>query len=130
MLGEVSHRMAGKPINNRNRGVKRQASEVFAFLINPSNGLTRLLDGKWGKPAANPVLIDSSKMEAEIDGGLRKFNVNNKNVFLDGHFGAYERLRLSYGSPDKYMKEPFNNIYQCAINDLYHKTFRGYTLII
>jgi hypothetical protein len=110
MLGEVSHRMAGKLINNHSRGFKRQAGEIFAFLINPSNGLTRLLNGKWGKPPANPALIDSTKMETELDFGLRKFNVNNKDVFRDGHFGPYERLRLSYGSPENKMKEPFSNI--------------------
>lgn len=61
MLGEVSHRMAGKLIHNRTRGFKRQAGEVFALLINPSNGLTRLLDGKWGKPPESPSLIDTTK---------------------------------------------------------------------
>lgn len=110
MLGEVSHRMANKLTNNRSHGFKRQAGEVFAFLINPSNGLTRLMDGKWGKPPANPSLIDSTKMGAELDLGLRKFNVNNKDVFRDGHFGPYGRLRLSYGSPAENMKEPFSNI--------------------
>lgn len=110
MLGEVSHRMANKLINNRSRGVKRQASEIFAFFINPSNGLNRLLDGKWGKPPDKASLTDSSKMEAELDLGLRKFNVNNKDVFRDGHFGPYGRLRLSYGSPEDCLKEPFSNI--------------------
>jgi hypothetical protein len=110
MLGEVTHRMARKLINNRSRGFKRQASEVFALLINPSNGLTRLFDGKWGNPISDPPMIDSTKMEAELDLGLRKFNVNNKDVFRDGHFGPYERFRLSYGSPHENMKEPFSNI--------------------
>ncbi|MBS1525940.1 MAG: hypothetical protein JST19_09855, partial [Bacteroidetes bacterium] len=89
---------------------KRQAGEVFALLINPSNGLTRLLDGRWGKPPATLSLIDSTKLEAELDLGLRKYNVNDKSVFRDGHFGPYGRLRLSYGSPDELMKDPFSNI--------------------
>ncbi|MBS1533351.1 MAG: DUF3943 domain-containing protein, partial [Bacteroidetes bacterium] len=110
MLGEVSHRMANKLTINRTHGFKRQAGEVFAFLITPSNGLTRLLDGKWGKPPDNPSLIDSTKMEGELDLGMRKFNVDNKNIFNDGHFGPYGRLRISYGSPDEHMKEAFSNI--------------------
>ncbi|HVW15997.1 MAG TPA: DUF3943 domain-containing protein [Mucilaginibacter sp.] len=110
MLGEVSHRMANKLTNNRTHGFKRQAGEVFALLINPSNGLTRLLDGKFGKPPQRSSLIDSTKMEAELDLGVRKYNVNNKDVFRDGHFGPYGRLQLSYGSPDEHMKDPFSNI--------------------
>jgi hypothetical protein len=42
--------------------------------------------------------------------GARKYNVNNKNPFLDGHFGVYGRLRLLYGSPSENMKEPFSNV--------------------
>lgn len=110
MLGEVTHRMANRLINNNSRGAKRQLTEVFAFLINPSNGLNRLLDGKWGKVNYTSTARDSTKITAELDLGFRKFNVNEKNPFFDGHFGGYGRFRISYGSPAESMKDPFSNV--------------------
>ncbi|MGN6179318.1 MAG: DUF3943 domain-containing protein [Mucilaginibacter sp.] len=110
MLGEVSHRMASKLIHNRSHGLKRQVSEAFASFINPSNGLTRLLDGQWGKPDISPAEIDTTPLKGELDMGMRKFNVNNKDVFRDGHFGPYGRLSLMYGVPEDGMKAPFSHI--------------------
>ncbi len=48
-LGEMTYRLANKMVNNRSRGLKRQLSEVIALLINPVNGLTRIIDGRWGR---------------------------------------------------------------------------------
>lgn len=110
MLGEVSHRMANKLIHNRSRGLKRQVNEVIAFLINPSNGATRLLDGQWGKPDNNPAAIDTTPLQGEFDLGMRKFNIDNKDVFRDGHFGPYGRLSLTYGLPEDGIKTPFSYI--------------------
>src|SRR6185503_14476248 len=55
MLGEVTHRMSNRLLSNHAHGFKRQASEIFAFLINPSNGLNRIMDGKWGRVPDNPA---------------------------------------------------------------------------
>jgi len=110
MLGEVSYRMAGKLIHNRSRGLKRKTNEVIAFFINPSNGLTRVLDGQWGKPDGDSTAIDTTPLKGEFDLGMRKFNVNNKDVFRDGHFGPYGRLSLMYGVPEDDMKAPFSHI--------------------
>lgn len=110
MLGEVSHRMANKLTLNHTHGFKRQAGEVLACLINPSNGLTRLLNGQWGKPPSNPAALDTTPLKGEFDLGIRKFNINNKNVFRDGHFGPYARLSFTYGSPEDGLKSPFSHI--------------------
>ena len=110
MLGEVTHRMTNRILNNHSHGFKRQMSEVFALLINPSNGLNRIMDGKWGSIPGNPADRDSTPINAELDLGLRKFNVDNKNPFKDGHFGLYGRLRLQYGSPSESMREAFSNV--------------------
>ncbi|WP_185960584.1 DUF3943 domain-containing protein [Pedobacter westerhofensis] len=48
-LGEMTHRIAGKIVNNRARGAKRQMQEVFGFLVNPVNGANRLISGEWGR---------------------------------------------------------------------------------
>jgi len=110
ILGEMTYRLSNKIINNHSRGFKRQASEVFALIINPMNGINRILDGKWGKVSRNTTEQDSSKVRAEFDLGLRKFNVNNANVFRSGHFGWFARARLLYGTPFEDFKTPFSNI--------------------
>lgn len=110
MLGEAIHRMSSKLVNSRSRGLKRQASEIFAMLINPSNGLNRLLDGKWGKVRESAGEQDTTTLSAAVEFGMRKFNVNNKNPFQSGRFGTYGRLRLSYGSAGSNLKDAFSNI--------------------
>lgn len=110
MLGEVTHRFANRLVNNNSHGVKKQLSEVFACFINPSNGLNRILDGKWGKGPDKDMVKDTTPINAEFDFGLRKFNVNNKNSLNDGHFGGYGRMKIVYGSPSENMKDPFSNI--------------------
>ncbi|HEY0244665.1 MAG TPA: DUF3943 domain-containing protein [Mucilaginibacter sp.] len=114
VLGEMTYRLSNKIINKHRRGFRRQLDEVLALLINPMNGLTRILDGKWGK-VANPNIItideeDSSEIGAEFDMGLRKFNNNDISVLKTGHLGWYGRARLLYGTPYENYKTPFSNI--------------------
>ncbi|MDR3697414.1 DUF3943 domain-containing protein [Mucilaginibacter sp.] len=106
VLGEITHRFANKIINNRSRGFKRQASEVVGFIINPANGLNRIMDGKWGKVYGNANACDSTKVYFEIDGGMRRFSVNNH----DGGFSWYGRIKLLYGTPFENYRVPFSFI--------------------
>lgn len=105
IIGEMVHRLAGKLINNHSRGIRRQINESIALLINPANGFNRLADGKWGK-VPNPMDIDSSKIDLEIDAGLRNFNMNERNA----RFRGYGRIKLLYGSPFENYKIPFSTI--------------------
>jgi hypothetical protein len=41
----MTYRLANKLVNNNSTGIGRQASEVFAFLINPINGFNRIIKG-------------------------------------------------------------------------------------
>lgn len=106
VLGEMTYRLSNKVVNNHTRGFKRQASEVLGFLINPMNGLTRIMDGKWGRVSSNPQEPDSSRIYAEFDLGLRKFSINNH----DGRFGWYGHIKLLYGTPYEDYKTAFSNI--------------------
>lgn len=105
IIGEMVHRLAGKLINNRRRGFRRHANETLAFLINPANGFNRVLDGKWGK-IPNPMDVDSSKIDLEIDAGLRNFDLKGGNR----RFRGYGRVKLSYGSPFENYKIPFSTM--------------------
>jgi len=107
VLGEMTHRFANKIISHRGRRFNRQASEALAFIINPANGLNRIMDGKWGKMSADAATRDSSTINADFDLGGRSFKVNNK----DQNFGWYSHLRLIYGTPYEDYKTPFSNIY-------------------
>lgn len=106
-LGEMSYRFANKILNNRSRGFERQLREVCAMILNPMNGLTRIIDGRWGKVYGNSLEHDSSNVYAEFDLGGRKFKVNNG----DGGFELYGHLKLIYGTPFENYKIPFSNIY-------------------
>lgn len=110
VLGEMTYRFSNKIVNNRERGLKRQVKEVLGFLVNPMNGLNRLLDGKWGKVYGNPQQRDSSHISAELDLGLRNVNRTDKSVPTGGRYGWYGRARLLYGDPAEDLKSPFSNI--------------------
>jgi len=111
MLGEATHKLTNRITNSQSRGFKRQAGEILAFLINPSNGFDRLIDGKWGKAPRSPAVQDTTSMDAQFDFGARKYNVNDKDPFANGHFGLYARMKLVYGNPGENIQEPFSNFY-------------------
>jgi hypothetical protein len=110
VLGEMTHRLANKIVNNRRRGFRRQVNEVFAMIINPMNGLNRILDGRWGKRMNNSKEVDSSKIYAEFDIGQRKFNTGNN---IPPRFGWYGHVKFLYGTPFQNYRKPFSNM---AIN--------------
>jgi hypothetical protein len=111
ILGEITYRLSNKVINNHTRGFHRQMSEVFGFLISPTNGINRVLDGKWGKVAGNTLEVDSTKINAEFDVGYRKFNFGNRSLFdQGGKSGWYAHARLLYGTPYENFRKPFTNV--------------------
>ncbi|MGZ3759805.1 MAG: DUF3943 domain-containing protein [Mucilaginibacter sp.] len=107
VLGEALHRFSGRLIDNGSKGVKRQISKVLALVINPAGGLTRIMDGKWGKATGSAIKRDTTQINAEFDLGMRDFKVNNS----DGNFGWYSHVKMRYGSPFENYKGAFNYIY-------------------
>lgn len=105
VLGEMTYRLSNQIVNNHTRGFKRQFSEVLALMINPMNGFTRLLDGKWGKVDRNSRERDSTYISAEFDLGARKFKADHH-----GKTAMYGHIRLLYGTPFENYATPFSNI--------------------
>jgi hypothetical protein len=105
ILGEMTYRISNRIVNNRSRGFKRTASEVLALMINPMNGVTRILDGRWGKIYGNNKERDSAKISAVFDLGVRTINGNG------AHTGAYAHARFLYGTAYENYKVPFSNMY-------------------
>jgi hypothetical protein len=108
VLGEMTYRLSNKIVNNKRRGFRRQAGEVFALLINPMNGLNRILDGKWGKVMRNSKERDSSIILSEFDIGQRKFNTGIDET--PPRLGWYGHIKLLYGTPFENYRKPFSNI--------------------
>lgn len=111
VLGEMTYRLSNKMVNNHTHGIHRQMSELFAFIVCPTNGINRILDGKWGKVARNTQEVDSSKVNAEFDLGYRKFNSGTESLFgASGQSGWYAHAKLLYGTPYENFRKPFSNI--------------------
>lgn len=115
VLGEMTYRLSNKIVNNQARGFKRQASEVIALVINPMNGLNRILRGQWGKVSGNSKERDSSKISAQFGAGIRGFDAVKSN---GASFGWYGSIKLLYGTPYEHYDIPFSNI---AINTEFGK---------
>jgi len=105
VLGEMTYRLSNRIINNQSVGFKRQVNELFGMLVDPMNGLSRILNGKWGKYAANTTLRDSTKILAEFNAGVRSIEFNNKD-----HVGWYGHVKIYYGDPYEDYQTPFSNI--------------------
>lgn len=105
VLGEMTYRLSNQIVNNHTRGFKRQFSEVLALMVNPMNGFTRILDGKWGKVDRNSRERDSTHVRAEFDLGARKFNADDH-----GKTALYGHIKLLYGTPFENYRVPFSNI--------------------
>ena len=110
VLGEMTHRIANNILAKPAYGFQKQANEVVAFLVNPINGLNRLLDGKWGKYEKRN-LTDSSVITAEVDMGIRRFDTRVSNLLEKGKNAAYGRLRIIYSAGDSEYKKPFEEFY-------------------
>jgi hypothetical protein len=109
ILGETTYRLAGKLVHNGSRGVRRQAAEVLALLINPMFGFNRILNRQWGRPefGSRP---DNTPVKLEFDGGLRQYDGINSRLFSEKRYGLYGRVRLFYGDPTLEPGIPFSNI--------------------
>lgn len=105
VLGEMEFRLANRIVNNESTGVKRQVNEIIGFLVDPQNGLSRILNGKWGKVSDNTTLRDSSKISADFNLGVRDIRSNDQN-----HTGWYGHVKIYYGDPYEDYQTPFSNI--------------------
>jgi len=79
-------------------------------LINPINGLNRLLDGRWGRVVKGQV-IDSSHVQAEFDLGVKRFDAKEGNIIEKGKNDIYARLKLLYTNGEVDQKKPFDDFY-------------------
>jgi hypothetical protein len=110
-LGEMTYRMSNMILDETQRGFKRQVNEVFAFLLNPMNGLNRILDGKWGKYNRNGLAKQyiPKFFEGSLDMGVRRISERIEDVINKGKNEFYGRLQIQYGNPYTEFRKPFDN---------------------
>ncbi|MBD1362641.1 DUF3943 domain-containing protein [Mucilaginibacter sp. ZT4R22] len=106
-LGEMTYRLSRKIVNNRSRGAKRQAQEVFGLIVSPLNGVNRILNGEWGK--VHGMVDTAQKLTAYINIGSRHFNIKTYQQNLRGREEIYLRLRLIYGEKFEESETPFEH---------------------
>jgi hypothetical protein len=111
VLGEMTHRFANKLINERQSGFKRQLSEIAALVINPANGFSRIVSGRWGRVNTRFRQTDSSKVIVEFDAGARRYKNDQQNFLTAGRFGWFGNAKLLYGDRTQNLKSPFSNVY-------------------
>lgn len=106
-LGEMTYRLANKIVNNRATGAKRQLQEVMGLVINPVNGLNRIINGQWGRVYG--VADSSGRISAYLNIGVRHFNIHSLEQYTNGHNELYLRLRLQYGDRFRVSNTPFES---------------------
>jgi len=115
-LGEMTYRISNALIDPSARGFRRATQEIVGLLLNPVNGLNRILDKKWGrvKPFSSqdprPKLVHTF-----MDYGGRFFSEKTKDFFKrKGNNEFYLRLRLLYGNPEEESRIPFSSFSMTA----------------
>lgn len=106
-LGEMTYRLSNKIVNTRARGAKRQFQEVMGLLVNPLNGLNRIINGQWGRVYG--VADSSAGLTAYLHIGMRHFNIHTLQEYTTGNNELYFRLRLQYGDKFKVSNTPFQS---------------------
>lgn len=109
ILGEMTHRVS-RNILARGKYGNRIGNEIVAFIVNPVNGLNRLLDGKWGKVDTYNS-ADSSIISAEIDAGVRRHDAREGDFLTKGKNTFYARLRFQYSNGAHNYKRPFDQFF-------------------
>jgi len=108
-LGEMTYRVSNKIVRHPASGLGRQGQEIVGFLINPLNGLNRIIDGKWGKREKDP---DSSiVLRADLNAGIRRFGFRDMGNRSKGNNELLLRFRLIYGEKYKVSNIPFEHFY-------------------
>lgn len=110
LLGEMLHRVSRNIIGKGRNGRNRKRNEFAAFLVNPVNGLNRMLDGKLGT-VDEYYEVDSSVIKASFDIGLRRFDTRFSNLLERGKTSYFARLRFDYSNGDHNFKRPFDQFY-------------------
>lgn len=101
-IGEVFYRGSDMILDDRKRGGERVKREILAFLVTPTRGLTRLINGDaWKVRSTSGRQFGLPQISAEISAGVRALEI--KDDILDKGVGAAISGSVEYG--DRYDSE-------------------------
>lgn len=97
-LGEISHRVSALVLNDRSRGFRRFAREFLATVINPMQGVTRLMNGDaWRVRQTNYLYHDHKAIPVDFTLTFgNRYLADNGGLFR-GESNPYVGLLMEYG---------------------------------
>lgn len=110
-IGEISYRLATRIVNERQTGLARQVNEVLAFLVNPMNGITRILDGRWGRVSKHSLAAVPAPINGILDAGARRYFYSGNGDQASPQEDVFVRASLLVGNPYRDYAEPFSNFF-------------------
>jgi hypothetical protein len=107
-LGEMTYRVANLITDNTEHGFTRIVQEVFAALINPMRGITRVISSEAWKVHPNTELY-SHDIKLYVDGGMRRIVTRGSDITDSASFEGLLGAKLSYGDIlESNLKTPFS----------------------
>ncbi len=103
----MTFRLANAILKKPHHGVKGHVLESVAFIINPINGLNRVMDHQWNRPGATQDT--TSRFIATVDFGGREYADKSDGKIKKWRNELYSTIELEYGNPFKDIKKPFGN---------------------
>lgn len=101
-IGEVLYRSSDLILDDRTRGKARFGRELAAFIVAPTRGLTRILNGDaWAKRTTSGKQFGVPDVSIDISSGLRILELRDK--IFDTGMGAAFTINVEYG--DRYGTE-------------------------
>ncbi|WP_291127035.1 DUF3943 domain-containing protein, partial [Dysgonomonas sp. UBA7698] len=95
-LGEVLYRTSDLVLDDRREGSHRFGRELAAFVIAPTRGLTRILNGDaWRRRSTTGKQFGVPDVSVEVSAGVRVLEL--KGEILDKGVGAAMDVNIEYG---------------------------------
>lgn len=99
-IGEMMHRVSALVLNDRSRGMRRFLREAAATVINPMQGLNRILSGDaWRVKTSHYLYHDYTEFPIDFSMTLGTRYLADDGGFFRGEWNPYLNFFLDYGRP-------------------------------
>ncbi len=97
-IGEITGRLSRLVLNDRTRGFSRFAREALAFIVNPMQGINRLVRGDATRVRHDHYLYhDYNRMPVHLDVSLGARYLADDGALFRGEHNPYVKIYLEYG---------------------------------
>ena len=95
-LGEMLFRTSDLVLDDRTRGSSRFGRELAAFIIAPTRGITRIINGDAWKTRSTPgKIFGAPEIKIELSAGIRALEL--KEPVIDKGLGFATNINIEYG---------------------------------